>query len=1149
MLRPMESGIGDKVGSYELIRSLGKGGFGEVFEATHELTRRRVALKLLLPDARQNQQSARRFLREAEVLAQLEHPGIVRIHHCERLKDETIYIAMEYLEGQTLHAWMKAQPHPVPIEVALEIGKQIADAMVEVHAKDIIHRDLKPGNVFLVPDKALANGQRVKILDFGIAKMPPAKEMGPNTDLATGPTQVLGSEGYMAPEQYWDAGNVDKPADIYALGLLLFEMITGRRPFLAETSHELLVKLKDEEPPALQDLVPTAPAALSTFVSSMLAREPAQRPSMLRAQGKLARPWKREQTERPLPGLEPFSGEQAELFFGRQTEIQDVLARIERARAGERRWIQIEGPSGVGKTSLVQAGVLTRLEEQRSPGGGLLWRIARFHPSEDPVRGLAQALFTAYEGPTFKLTRGDIERTLREDDKTALLTLARAHTPQAGLLLLVVEQMEELFSLTADSPRFDALVAAALTATQSPVRMLSTMRRDFLHRLDQAPKLAALHDYASRYPLLPMDEAKLTQVVQGMVQRVGLNLSEGLAERIVRDAASADSRLALLGHTLQGLWTPEGTEVTNELYEASGGVSGALTRHANMLLEGLGKEGRERAKWLVLDLVQLGRGVPDTRRPRTMREILAAAGDDEVTSKVLMHLAGKSVSPSTSTAHNLRLLVLSDDPTLDPASQRVELVHETLLREERTIARWIDEERPRLERHADLESVALAWVQAGSQTNEGLPSGSLLDHYRLHTEDELERERSRRMISDRARSFLQAAERLSLRRRRVARALWAALALGVMTILLFAYVARREQRRAEATTVTLIKTLDKDASETDWELARIRHTLKLRREMQSDMNEDLSAMLLEAPTNVAVRVAISKASQRRSDLAREDGTLSQAWLLLEESKHIIDLGRVIDPSNEDLQGLLGLYHSKLGKVELARGDLETAQINFDEARDLSAHLSHDEDSADSLRIPATNDSEQGDLEMANNHPAKALEMYDGSIDLLERLVKIEKYSGDYNWSLLSETLCSSATALRTIGGQVNLKLARGRIERARQIQEPILQREPGNAYYACALARIHLEHAELLAEEGQFDGAASDYKKALDLGRELHAADPTRKPYGLALGESLRGYERLRSRQGDPAGAEEAKRERQDVALEFLSNDREDARFQRLLEP
>ena len=83
------------------------------------------------------------------------------------------------------------------------------------------------------------------------------------------------------------------------------------------------------------------------------------------------------------------------------------------------------------------------------------------------------------------------------------------------------------------------IVAAALTATQSPVRMLSTMRRDFLHRLDQAPKLAALHDYASRYPLLPMDEAKLTQVVQGMVQRVGLNLSEGLAERIVRDAASA----------------------------------------------------------------------------------------------------------------------------------------------------------------------------------------------------------------------------------------------------------------------------------------------------------------------------------------------------------------------------------------------------------------------------------------------------------------------------------------------------------------------------------------------------------------------------------------------------------------------------------
>lgn len=724
---------------------------GQVFAAVHERMNQVVALKLLSPAAAREPQLVARFLQEARALAQLQHPGVVRVLHCDRSEDGTVYLAMEYLDGLSLREWMRRQPGPALLDASLALGRQIADVMVDIHAKGIVHRDLKPENVFLCPDESVPPGFRVKLLDFGIAKVPPSVDgTRVDTQIQTMAPIFLGTATYMAPEQCLNAAGVDGRVDVYALGVLLFELLAGKPPFVSDESIEVISMHVRAEPPPLRAVAPEVPGALSAFVSSMLAKEPSERPTMLRCRDMFGRPWAREQDTCPVPGLSPFTEAQAELFFGRKAELEELLGQLEKARTGVRRWVQLEGPSGVGKSSLVQAGLLPRLKEG-APQDVPRWRIASVRPSYEPLRGLAQALVTAHAGTGFARAPEDVEHSLRADPD-ALRILVTTHTPPGCCLLLVFEQMEELFTLgVADCSRLDALVSAALTAPDSPLRLLTTLRSDFIHRLDQLPRLARQLNEAGRYHLRTMDEEELTRVIHGMAQRAGLRLSEGLPTRMVRDVRSEGSQLPLLGHALRGLWSlRSGALLTHERYEQLGGVGGALARQAEQLLDGLGHQGRERAKWLLLDLVQVGRGVPDTRRPRTRREVLTAAGGDELSETVLMRLSGMRTGASDEVDPGLRLIVLSGGP--DPAQQRVDLIHETLLQKVPSLAGWIEQERMLLERHADLEIAAHAWEQAGCPT-EGLPSGSLLAHYRGHTGPSRQRGFLARMTSPRAVRF------------------------------------------------------------------------------------------------------------------------------------------------------------------------------------------------------------------------------------------------------------------------------------------------------------------------------------------------------------------------------------------------------------
>ena len=264
---------GTEIGDYRVVGVIGRGGMGLVLEARHTRVGQRAALKVLTAGRRDVGDSAvRRFLAEIDVLTRLDHPGLVRVLDAGDSPVHGPWVAMEYVAGDALRAHLvKADGAPLPLAFALRIGRRVASAMSAIHRAGIIHRDLKPENIMVVPDEEVPGGQRVKLLDFGIAKLT-SDDAGQTTE-----GTVLGTAGYMAPEQCTGLGDVDAQADVYALGVILFEMLTGARPFAGAASEVMRQHLFVEPP--LERLPTALPEPLRALVTATLAKEPTRRPT------------------------------------------------------------------------------------------------------------------------------------------------------------------------------------------------------------------------------------------------------------------------------------------------------------------------------------------------------------------------------------------------------------------------------------------------------------------------------------------------------------------------------------------------------------------------------------------------------------------------------------------------------------------------------------------------------------------------------------------------------------------------------------------------------------------------------------------------------------------------------------------------------
>ncbi len=311
--------IGTTIGSYQVSSKIGVGGMGAVYMGVHPLIGKKVAVKVLHAEFADKQDVVQRFFQEARAVSLLRHPHIVELIDFGKLDGSfgaLHYCVMELLEGETLRDRLKRGA--IPEAHAASIATQIADAVAAAHRQQIIHRDLKPENVFLVGPQL----DNVKILDFGIAKLTGQGQASMQTQAGT----LLGTPSYMSPEQCM-ARPVDARTDVYSLGIILFEMCTGRVPFIGEGYADLLIKQINGELPSPRSINPSLSVGMERVIARALEKEPAQRfQSMEEFQGALAAPMK---MAGPMPQLRPIGPDDSTVVGGNvPTTLQGAASEM-----------------------------------------------------------------------------------------------------------------------------------------------------------------------------------------------------------------------------------------------------------------------------------------------------------------------------------------------------------------------------------------------------------------------------------------------------------------------------------------------------------------------------------------------------------------------------------------------------------------------------------------------------------------------------------------------------------------------------------------------------------------------------------------------------------------------------------------------------
>ena len=326
---------------YRILEPIGKGGMGEVFLAEDSELERKVALKFL-PEALQSDATAlTRLRREAKAAAALDHPYICKVYELGETEDGRAFIAMEYVEGETLASRMERDP--LSLRDALHAACEMAEALEAAHARNIVHRDLKPANVML------GHNGHVKVTDFGLAKE--IRSQGTDSEAVTRSGTLAGTPGYMSPEQL-RGEVVDGRSDLFAFGVVLQELLTGAHPFKKNSGAETIAAILKELPTGQESL----PAALQPLVARLLSKRAEDRPLLSEIRTELERLVEH-------PGRMQASATRRRPFVGREAEISELRGLVDRLRSGEGGLVLIGGEPGIGKTRLSEE-VLFHAREQ-----------------------------------------------------------------------------------------------------------------------------------------------------------------------------------------------------------------------------------------------------------------------------------------------------------------------------------------------------------------------------------------------------------------------------------------------------------------------------------------------------------------------------------------------------------------------------------------------------------------------------------------------------------------------------------------------------------------------------------------------------------------------------------------------------------------
>jgi WD40 repeat protein len=427
----------------------------------------------------------------------------------------------------------------------------------------------------------------------------------------------------------------------------------------------------------------------------------------------------------PYPGIHPFDQSLASVFHGRRAEISAAASRLGGPEGHHRRWLAIEGSSGVGKSSFVHAGVVPALRRGFAEATAARWLIASMRPGRRPLHALVEALALALLPSQSEARSHPISDA---DARSSVAAIVRSYRPPNTALLIIVDQLEELVTLSDAGERSLFTTCLATLLEQQLVYLITTMRADFGAALSTSvPALARLlNDEAERYTLAPMSRIGLRAAIAEPAAQLGVCFEPELVERIASDAeqhlghrrtdedgivCTDDAALPLVAHILRGLWDARAADdgvIHAADYEALGGVSGALSRSADALLANLDAGQNDRTKALLLRMVNL-EGGRLTRRSLARLEALTLAGGGADGERLLQLLSG-GAGP--------RLLVVRSDVEVPV----VDLVHEALLREWGTLRGWIAANRVQLARDEALARRTTGWIDQGKPWR-SLPRG------------------------------------------------------------------------------------------------------------------------------------------------------------------------------------------------------------------------------------------------------------------------------------------------------------------------------------------------------------------------------------------------------------------------------------------
>lgn len=750
---------GTRIGQYELIRELGRGGVGAVHLARDTRHGRRVAIKLLRCA---DPKLTAWFVREARTAARCSHDNIVTIHDAGEYLDNP-FVALEYVRGSSLSSLL-AGGSVLPPGRAIELIVPVVRALEYAHAHDLVHRDLKPDNILI------SESGMVKVLDFGIAKLLhgehlqafgdspkaitpeldiPLDELAHPDDTALTPRgALLGTLPYMSPEQ-WGASAIDHRTDLFAVGIILFQMVTGRHPLAPLTGRQLLVTGVLTKPmPAVRDACPDIPAELAHVIDRCLIKRKDERmgsagdildmlePLMTGGRGRRLRIH-----GSPYVGLSSFKEADADRFFGRSREIAAAVALLQHQPL-----LGVIGPSGAGKSSFVRAGVVPWLERS-----GEAWTILAVRPGHDPLQALAEKVLpivsqmplpadeplpgsdsglaavvapdpesvvasigasvvasvvaSGHIDSTAAAVAGvevdDVYRRLRREPGY-LGTVLRAHARRTGhKILLFVDQLEELYTLVSD-PATQLAVSACLAGVaddaSAPLRVIISIRSDFLDRVVEDESFMS-ELMRGLFFLAPPGRAGLRDALVKPAEMAGFQLeSAAMVERMLDHIEHTPSALPLLQFAAAKLWDARDMGrklLTDACYEQIGGIAGALSSHASSVLSELPADMQSLARTLFLRLV-----TPERTRAMVSTSKLGELSDDP----------GK-VQRLTEHLIRARLLVVQSSDTGGEAF--IEIVHESLIHRWTLLKRWLDINRDDSEFLERVRTVASQWQLEG----------------------------------------------------------------------------------------------------------------------------------------------------------------------------------------------------------------------------------------------------------------------------------------------------------------------------------------------------------------------------------------------------------------------------------------------------